>query len=188
MFPYDSRAFLWLMLQDAGYDPARADFKVGRTFGPVRLDFVVAPATPGTRPALVISIWSRRSGSKEDRRRRDLRFPPGFVLQQYGNRGFRTLQLRLWVRRRNDFSARLFRNPGRILQEPPQPAAFAHTFKARKGKKAEANFRNNRFLKLARGCDGKLLFDRPSFRTVSLRRNSQLIQIKLPLEKSAGTS
>lgn len=63
--PYDSRAFLWLMLQDAGYDPARADFKVGKNLQPVRLDFVVAPAAPGTRPALVYLDLVSSSGSKE---------------------------------------------------------------------------------------------------------------------------
>jgi hypothetical protein len=63
--PYDSRAFLWLMLQDAGYDPAKADFKIGKNLQPVKLDFVVAPAAPGTRPALVYLDLVSSSGSKE---------------------------------------------------------------------------------------------------------------------------
>lgn len=63
--PLDKRAFLWLMLQDAGYDPSHADFKQGKNLQPVRLNFVVAPAAPGTNPALVYVDLVSSSGSKE---------------------------------------------------------------------------------------------------------------------------
>jgi len=63
--PYDARAFLWLMLQDAGYDPAHADFKAGANLRPVSIDFVVGPASPGSKPALVYVDLVSSSGSKE---------------------------------------------------------------------------------------------------------------------------
>lgn len=63
--PFDSRAFLWLMLQDAGYDPSHADFKEGKNLQPVKLDFVVAPAAPGVKPKLVYLDLVSSSGSKE---------------------------------------------------------------------------------------------------------------------------
>ncbi|HET7839679.1 MAG TPA: hypothetical protein VFL04_07960, partial [Rectinemataceae bacterium] len=51
--PLNQRNPLWEILQDAGYDPATADFKAGRQLKPVVLDFVIAPASPGKRPELV---------------------------------------------------------------------------------------------------------------------------------------
>ncbi|HTX73105.1 MAG TPA: hypothetical protein VMC79_09795 [Rectinemataceae bacterium] len=60
--PYDARAFIWLMLQDAGVDPSRAEFKQQQNLKPVAIDFVVGP---GPKPALVYVDLVSSSGSKE---------------------------------------------------------------------------------------------------------------------------
>ncbi len=51
--PLAEREALWLVLEDAGYDPARADYKIGKTLKPVVLSFTVAPAaTKEAMPSL----------------------------------------------------------------------------------------------------------------------------------------
>lgn len=50
--PLAERAELWLLLEAAGYDAAKADFKAMRNLGPVTLRFTIAPAAPGRKPRL----------------------------------------------------------------------------------------------------------------------------------------
>ncbi len=51
--PVSQRNPIWEILQDAGYDPSNADFKIGRHLSPVVFDFVIGPAPDTKQPELV---------------------------------------------------------------------------------------------------------------------------------------
>lgn len=53
MPPASSRPSLWLMLKDAGYPLARAEYKNGRQLKPVVLSFQVGPPNADRPPSLV---------------------------------------------------------------------------------------------------------------------------------------
>jgi len=63
--PLERRLALWLMLEDAGYDLARADYKEGLAATSVTIEFAVGPASGGAKPALVDLGLVSSSGSAE---------------------------------------------------------------------------------------------------------------------------
>jgi|GEM_PF-281611 len=63
--PLSQRGDYWRMLEDAGYDPAKADYKVGKKLKPVTLEFAVGPVMKGSNADLVEVRLVSSSGSPE---------------------------------------------------------------------------------------------------------------------------
>lgn len=63
--PLDRRLGLWLMLEDAGYDLERADYKSSLKANSVVVEFAVGPAASGSKPVLIDLSLVSSSGSKE---------------------------------------------------------------------------------------------------------------------------
>jgi outer membrane biosynthesis protein TonB len=63
--PLAQRGDYWRVLEDAGYDPAKADYKAGRKLKPVSLEFAVASNTKGGNVELIDVRLVSSSGSSE---------------------------------------------------------------------------------------------------------------------------
>jgi hypothetical protein len=63
--PLERRLALWLMLEDAGYDLAHADYKDGLAANGVTIEFAVGPASGSAKPALIDLGIASSSGSSE---------------------------------------------------------------------------------------------------------------------------
>jgi hypothetical protein len=63
--PLQQRGDYWRMLEDGGFDPAKADYKVGKKLKPVTLEFAVGPIMKGSNAELVDVRLVQSSGSSE---------------------------------------------------------------------------------------------------------------------------
>lgn len=63
--PLSQRGDYWRVLEDAGYDPANADYKLGKKLKPVTLEFAVGPIMKGANAELVDVRLVSSSGSSE---------------------------------------------------------------------------------------------------------------------------
>ncbi len=64
--PIAQRDSYWKILEDAGYDPAKAEYKAGKKLKPVKLEYAVGPVPKGAKSAELIDVrLVSSSGSKE---------------------------------------------------------------------------------------------------------------------------
>jgi outer membrane biosynthesis protein TonB len=63
--PLQQRGDYWRMLEDGGYDPKSADYKIGKKLKPVTLEFAVGPIVKGSNSELVDVRLVQSSGSSE---------------------------------------------------------------------------------------------------------------------------